>query len=98
MTTQFRNSTPLNTTPTAAPLASGCTPNPGQPIIIDPIGDNSISQQSHFYPFMWISLFVLAMCFIPYLYMKASPHFPKVKETSLKLLNDLRNKFNKKNR
>ena len=73
-----------NSPPPAKSLPSGCTPNPGQPEIIDPIGDDSILQQSHFYPFVWISLLVLAMCIIPYLYMKASPHFPAAKEKSLK--------------
>ena len=87
---------PQSPPPPAKSFPSGCTPNPGQPFIIDPIGDNSIPQQSHFYPFVWISLLVLGICFIPYLYMSLSPHFPVVKQKSLKWLTDLKNKFKKK--
>ncbi len=48
--------------------------------IVDPLTDPSVASQTHFHPFLIIMFSVLLICFIPYLYSKASDFIFKIRK------------------
>ena len=76
---------PFNTPPGKLPPPAPSVPDRGG---IDPLQTDQIAEQSHVYPFLCITLFVMAICLLPLLWIAVKPHLPRVYEYgSLKVKN-----------